>query len=188
MEEFYSPFWFSIWPMSCQPIKQHVSQKRWKMSFWEKGFRHVWYVSTLLSKVWTAWSLKQSMLAVCESAVSQRYLPFGQTRVGDLSVMARVMKGVLLIKTQNFLAKNNLGCEMLPWIHRLISLWSGLCFMLFSSLALIFAACTKELVKLNLDLNSMNRYFMGYQAEIEIRRKLFHLLISNVRFFHLIAS
>jgi len=55
-------------------------------------------VLTFLAELVTSRSLEYRTLAVYKSAISQGHLPVGQTRLGDLPVVSRFMKGIFRMK------------------------------------------------------------------------------------------
>ena len=73
-------------------------------------------VLTFLAEISTSRSLEYRTLVVYKSAISQGHLPIGQTRLGDLPVVSRSMKGVFCMK---------------PPTPRLSSTWDVKCLLAF---------------------------------------------------------
>ena len=117
-------------------------------------------VLTFLTETVTNQSLEYRTLAVYKSAISQGHLPVGQTKLGDLPVVSRFMKGIFRMK---------------PPTPRLSSTWDVkrlleflatldppadltlkmLSFKLAALLALTSSARAHELIKLDLDFASI---------------------------------
>lgn len=117
-------------------------------------------VLTFLTEISSSRSLEYRTLAVYKSAISQGHLPVGQTKLGELPVVSRFMKGVFRLK---------------PPSPRLSSTWDIKCLLEFLAtldppggltlqrlslklaalLALTSSARAHELVKLDLDFVSI---------------------------------
>jgi len=115
-------------------------------------------VLTFLTGTVTNKSLEYRALAVYTSAISQGHLPVGQTKLGDLPVVSRFMKGIFRMKPPT-------PRLSLTWdVKRLFEFLAALdppagrtLKMLFLKLAALLAltssACAHELIKLDLDFN-----------------------------------
>ena len=55
-------------------------------------------VLTFLAEISTSRSLKYRTLAVYKSTISQRHLPLGQTRLGDLPLVSPFMKSIFCVR------------------------------------------------------------------------------------------
>ena len=118
-------------------------------------------VLTFLTETSTSRSLENKTLAVYKSAISQGHLLIGQTRLGDLPVMYRVMKGVFRMKprTPRLSSTWDVKC-LLAFLATLYTLSSltlkQLSLKLAALLALASSARVHELVKLDLSFVSIN--------------------------------
>ena len=117
-------------------------------------------VLTFLTEIVTNQSLAYRTLAVYKSAISQGHLPVGQTKLGDLPVVSRFMKGIFRMKPPTPRLSSTWDVKRLldflttldPPVgltHKMLSL------KLAALLALTSSARAHELTKLDLDFVSI---------------------------------
>ena len=117
-------------------------------------------VLTFLTETVTNQSLEYRTLAVYKSAISQGHLPVGQTKLGDLPVVSRFMKGIFRMKppTPRLSSTWDVKCllEFLATLDPPADLTvKMLSFKLAALLTLTSSARAHELIKLDLDFVSI---------------------------------
>ena len=119
-------------------------------------------VLTFLTETVTNKSLEDRTLAVYKFAISQGHLPVGQTKLGDLPVVSRFMKGIFRLKpptprlSSTWDVKRFL--EFLATLEPLVGLTLKIVSLkLAAFLALTSSARAHELIKLGLDSVSTHR-------------------------------
>ena len=117
-------------------------------------------VLTFLTEISSSRSLEYRTLAVYKSAISQGHLPVGQTKLGDLPVVSRFMKGVFRLKPPTPRLSSTWDIKCLLEFLATLDPPSGLTLQrlslkLAALLALTSSARAHELVKLDLDFVSI---------------------------------
>lgn len=117
-------------------------------------------VLTFLTEISSGRSLEYRTLAVYKSAISQGHLPVGQTKLGDLPVVSRFMKGVFRLKPPTPRLSSTWDIKCLLEFLATLDPPSGLTLQrlslkLAALLALTSSARAHELVKLDLDFVSI---------------------------------
>jgi len=117
-------------------------------------------VLTCLTEAVTNQSLEYRTLAVYKSAISQGYLPVGQTKLGDLPVVSRFMKGIFHMKSPTPRLSSTWDVKRLLEFPATLDPPAGLTLKMLSLklaalLALTSSACANELIKLHLDFVSI---------------------------------
>ena len=105
-------------------------------------------------------SLENRTLAVYKSAISQGHLPVGQTKLGDLPVVSRFMKGIFRMKPPAPRLSTTWDVKRLLEFLSTLDPRAGLTLKMLSLklaalLALTSSARAHELIKLDLDFVSM---------------------------------
>ena len=176
----------TVWPVSGQPTRRQVSPKvtnvllaSWSQST-KKRYQGPWWawsnwcssrglcpfsapvtdVLTFLTETMTNQSLEYRTLAVYKSAISQGHLPVGQTKLGDLPVVSRFMKGIFRMKPPTPRLSSTWDVKRLLEFLATLDLPADLTvkmlsFKLALLLALTSSARAHELIKLDLDFVSI---------------------------------
>ena len=117
-------------------------------------------VLTFLTETVTNKSLEYRTLAVYKSAISQGHLPVGQTKLGDLPVVSRFMKGIFRMKSPTPRLSSTWDVKHLLDFLATLDPPAGLTLKMLSLklaalLALTSSARAHELIKLDLDFVSI---------------------------------
>ena len=115
---------------------------------------------TFLTETVTNQSLEYRTLAVYKSAISQGHLPVGQTKLGDLPVVSRFMKGIFRMKPPTPRLSSTWDVKRLLEFLTTLDPPAGLTLKMLSLklaalLALTSSARAHELIKLDLDIVSV---------------------------------